>query len=190
MSHIDGYHTPRRNLSRACRWNAEAIRSDWSCERIDADAATKRMDEVSDGIIDLSGSGTIVSWERLDRLGVGDQDIERFLSKQLDALDLYLGLHFHRFLSTKRLSIVLSVQHIQNGPGLPHEVIPYDPFSYRKSGDRGYPKTFETAVADLGLLRLVAHVWPPYALEPQFPAGPARHKRIFQGFLFLSAMTV
>jgi hypothetical protein len=167
----------------ACRWRAEAIKSDWSCERIDSDEAAERLDELAEGSIDVSRSGTLVSWERLDRLAVGEPDLDRFLSKQLDALDLHFGLHFHRFLSSKRLSIVLAARHVANGLGLPRLVAPYDPFLYRRSGDHSYPKTFVATLPELGELTMEAHIWPPDALDQQFKLG-RKVPTYFQGFYF------
>ena len=167
----------------ACRWTSEAMTSDWTCEHVDADIAGVRMDEVAGDSIDVSGSGTLISWERLDRLGANEADLERFLSKQLDLLDLHLGLHFHRFLSDKRLSISVSAHHLEHGPGIPRRVGAFDPFAYRKSGDRAYPKTFTANISNLGPIDLKAHIWPPDAVEPQFGLG-RRCPRHFGGFYF------
>jgi Histidine kinase-, DNA gyrase B-, and HSP90-like ATPase len=167
----------------ACRWNSEAMKSDWTCEHIDPVSAGARMNEVASDNVDVSQRGTLVSWERLDRLGVKEADIERFLSKQLDSLELHFGLYFHRFLSDKRLSILVSAYHVEHGPGLPRQVSACDPFAYRKSGERAYPKTFVTSLSDVGAIELIAHIWPPDAVEPQFRLG-RKIPTPFQGLYF------
>src|SRR6185436_614246 len=72
--------------------------------------------------LDLLPHGTMVLWQKLDRLAAEDRGDGAILSERVDLIRRHLSLVFHRFLSSElghpRLSIVI------NG----NPVVPVDPF--------------------------------------------------------------
>lgn len=72
-------------------------------------------------------SGTLVVWQNLDRMMMGEVDFEKALGRKMDDVRNHLGLVYHRYLSgesgIKRLKITL------NGV----RVTPADPFLLEKS---------------------------------------------------------
>lgn len=167
----------------ACRWTVEAIKTDWSCERLDPNDVPRLLSAASSGELTMSGSGTAVIWQRLDGLGVHEEDIERFLAKLIENLDLHLGLHFHRFIEADRLELYLAARHSKYGLGIPHLVRAYNPFGYKRPGLASYPKSFRAPVKGLGTLILNAHAWPPGSVDAAFRLG-RRNPTQLQGFYF------
>ena len=156
----------------ACRWSAESIGKDWRCAVIDRAAAAAVF--ASSGVRNRTNpSGTLVIWDGLERLGVGEGDtnLEDFLSSLLSRLELHLGLAFHRFIQSKTIKIALVVKHDKRSLALPRVVRAYDPFGYPNSGDARYPKMFAADIPGLGPLYLTAHLWPPGSLDPGFLLG-------------------
>jgi hypothetical protein len=162
--------TRKAGSTSACRWARESIGKDWRCEILDSGAAAHLFS--SAGVRTRSAvSGTLVIWDRLDRLSVGEGELDEFVSGQIPALELHLGLVFHRFLRSGHLKITIAVKHEQRSLALPRLVRPLDPFGYDASGDRRYPKTFKTMLPGTGALALIAHIWPPKSVDPHFLLG-------------------
>lgn len=168
----------------AGRWSFEAIGSDWQCELLDPKGAASVFNELC-----LPGRqpacGTLVIWERLDRLAVGHHPdaLEEFLSTALPRLEAHLGLTFHRFLESGALSISILVRHERRALALPRAVRPHDPFGYTNSGAPTYPKTMRCELPGLGLLDLEVHIWPGGSAADGFLLG-SRKGVEFQGFYF------
>lgn len=166
------------------RWSAEAIGRDWRCEVLDPLDASIAFDKLC-----LRGKspscGTLVIWERLDRLVVGQHAdaLDEFLNTQLPRLEAHLGLTFHRFLESDDLSIAIIVRHEKRALALPRPVRPYNPFQYGESGVGGWPKTLKCEVPGLGMLSLTAHIWPGGSSSENFLLGGRRGIE-FQGFYF------
>lgn len=167
----------------ACRWSVESIKARWSCEVLDPVAAGSAFETAYFGK-GAPTSGTVVLWERLDRMSVagGEEGLDAFLSQLLDALGLRLGLIFHRFLGPK-FGIVLRAKHRDRAFGLPRRLRGYDPFAYPKTGRAGYPKRFSARLGDGEELTLAAHIWPPESTSPDFLLG-RRRGTPHQGFYF------
>jgi hypothetical protein len=71
--------------------------------------------------LEEQGTGTLVIWQNLDRLGIGEVSIEMALGEKLDRACDHLALVFHRFLNGeagRRLKILINGQPIE----------PVDPF--------------------------------------------------------------
>lgn len=169
---------------RACRWTVESIKHDWTVEVLDASESAPVFNEAfSEGFVPTD-SGTVIFWDRLDRLsaGSGEADLDEFLEDIVGRLQVRLGLVFHRFLGS-RLDIVLRVQHVGRRYAFPRSTKPLDPFGYYVSGDERYPRTFTTQLPDVGPLTLVAHIWPPGAVSDEFQLGQRNGTR-GQGFYF------
>ncbi|RWK48109.1 ATP-binding protein [Mesorhizobium sp.] len=168
----------------AGRWSFEAIGSDWQCELLDPAGASAVFNDLC-----LRGKapvcGTLVIWERLDRLAVGHQAdaLEEFLSTALPRLEAHLGLTFHRFLESGALSISIVVRHERRALALPRAVRPHDPFRYANSGSSGWPTTLQCDMPGLGPLSLEAHIWPGGSAADGFLLG-SRKGIEFQGFYF------
>jgi hypothetical protein len=92
----------------------------------------------------LDGNGTIVLWEKLDRLFEEEtsQKRQEIVNEKLDLLERHLSLVFHRFLAgdfVGRKKLAVSI----NG----HPVEPFDPFC-RKSGSEMLPEEIVRIGAD------------------------------------------
>lgn len=168
----------------ACRWSVEEIGKDWRCQVMDpVGAATVFSEQSIRGR--ASAAGTLVVWERLDRIGAGEEDraLDEFLSSLLASLEIHLGLVFHRFIESRSLTIDLIVRHEKRSLALPRSVPAYNPFSYRNSGSVKYPKDFQTILPGVGEIILKAHLWPYGSEEPGFLLGTKRGVQ-GQGFYF------
>ncbi|MBZ9654016.1 ATP-binding protein [Phyllobacterium lublinensis] len=175
----------RRNQSTiASRWSAEEIDVDWRCAVLDPTGAKAVFDDLC-----MKGHqpacGTLVIWERLDRLGVSaDPDaLNEFLSTALPRLNAHLGLVFHRYLQQGALAISVAVRHSQRSLALPRNVRPINPFGYQTSGAADYPKTLVCALPNVGTIELQAHIWPENVLTESFNLGGKRGAEC-QGFYF------
>ena len=103
----------------AARWDLDTVEAadDWLVEIPSAPAELPWMDELGD-------HGTLVIWEKLDRLLVGEthDTRERHLVKRLDEAATHLELVFHRFLTGERGLPRVAIS-INRRP-----LIPFDPF--------------------------------------------------------------
>jgi hypothetical protein len=164
----------------ACRWTDEGIKRQWQCEQLDPVGAGSVF-KVAYGTVRQPRRGTVVLWERLDRLSVSG-DLEEFLAELLPAVELRLGLIFHRFLADGKFTISVGTRE-DNEPGFPSKVRPHDPFGYPASGRPGYPKRLTTTVPGIGVLELKAHIWPANSVQPEFRLG-RRNGTPHQGIYF------
>jgi hypothetical protein len=168
----------------ASRWAVEEIGSDWKCAVLDPSGAKATFDELC-----MKGRqpacGTLVIWERLDRIGVGaDPDaLEEFFSTALPRLSAQLGLVFHRFLQSGALSISIAVKHTQRSLAIPRNVRPVDPFGYSSSGSANYPRTLRVSVPNVGTVEMYTHIWPEGVASDNFSVGGKRGAEA-QGFYF------
>lgn len=168
----------------AGRWSVEAIDDDWRLELLDPDGAAAMFDELC-----LRGKtppcGTLVVWERLDRLVVGRHAdaLDEFLNTALPRLEAHLGLTFHRFLESGSLAISLVVRHERRALALPRPVRPRNPFHYAESGLDGWPRTLACELPGVGPLALEAHIWPAGSTADGFLLGSKKGVE-FQGFYF------
>ncbi|WCP73539.1 ATP-binding protein [Sphingomonas hankookensis] len=168
----------------ASRWSVEAIDNDWRCDVLDPVQSGTVFDDLC-----LRGkspaSGTLVIWERLDRLVVAQHAdaLDEFLSTAMPRLEAHLGLTFHRFLESGALSIAIVVRHERRALALPRPVRPHSPFRYPNPGASGWPKTLDCELPGLGSLALETHIWPAGSAADGFLLG-SRKGVEFQGFYF------
>lgn len=73
------------------------------------------------------GTGTLVLWQNLDRLKMGEPNFEQSLSKKMVEVRHHLAMVYHRYL-TGELGIKKLSMDINNEP-----VVPFDPFLLKKS---------------------------------------------------------
>ncbi|MGQ0589132.1 MAG: ATP-binding protein [Sphingosinicella sp.] len=166
------------------QWVFETIGSDWQCNILDPKAATKAFDALC-----LKGrkpkTGTLVIWNRLERLtvGPGPDALDEYLSTAMPRLEAHLGLTFHRFLQSGALSLTIVVRHERRPLALPRPVRAHNPFAYPHSGDPAWPKKLRTRLPGVGEIELTAHIWPPGSVLDNFLLG-SRKGVEFQGFYF------
>jgi hypothetical protein len=119
--------------SHARRWTIQTIEQGWECETINhADAALQLA--APWGGINLQRHGTLVVWDDIDKLPVGNRGIRETLRSIQKRLQLHLGLCFHRFLEDERLAVDIDQQTVDEPE---HEirvaVNPLNPFQYNHS---------------------------------------------------------
>jgi hypothetical protein len=176
--------TRQGNQTLGSRWVFETMGNDWQCDILDPKAAARAFDSLC-----LKGrrppSGTLVIWDRLDRLtvGHGPDALDRYLGTALPRLEAHLGLIFHRFLQAGTLSITIVVRHERRPLALPRPVRAHDPFGYPHSGDPSWPKKLKTTIPGAGEVELTAHIWPPGSVLDGYLLGTRRGTE-FQGFFF------
>ncbi len=111
----------------ARRWDLDEVYriGSWALIQLDEDD----IEHIPQYLADLKGSdeGTLVIWEKLDRMLGGTASPEKLMNKQMDLVRDHLSLVFHRYLSgetgIKKLRLEIN--------GLPVE--PKDPFLIGKS---------------------------------------------------------
>lgn len=111
----------------ALRWDLDQIQrtGDWSLEELDDEEASKALPrKVRDRFDDGRQSGTVVLWRKLDRLeALAGKKIVDF-DQQMDEVNNYLALVFHRFLHPYPGDEVRQIRITING----YEVPEVDPF--------------------------------------------------------------
>lgn len=175
--------TRHKGHTSARRWTIESIRKGWNCERLDLSAAQKLMNARWNSL-NLREQGTLVIWDDLDHLQISKQGIESTINNYFRSLPVHLGLRFHRFLSAKKIRILLDAQNHERGEtNIAVNVTPLDPFKYPRTGKDGFPKTFKASIPGVGELKLTAHIWPPKSSEPEYKLGGGKVSAR-QGFYF------
>jgi len=172
----------KKGESSGCRWTGESIKDDWRLDLLDRKQAAVVLD-LDWAPADLSTSGTTVILDKLDSLQSALSNFEKNLEKTVVGLTVDLGLRFHRFLQSQRLRISIDVTHaLDDSSDTQFEVEPLDPFSYPKSGRKGFPVTFQLEVAG-SKVSAVAHIWPPKSKDPNYKLGSGKVAER-QGFYF------
>jgi hypothetical protein len=168
--------------SSARRWTMDGIAAGWWCERINNDAATTLLDRRW-GVLDLTSSGTVVLWENIDRLPSHRSGLRYTLGALERRLKLHLGLCFHRFIESGRISLSLDQIMIdRQGQGLQSEIPALNPFGYPQSGHSDYPKVMTADLTGIGTLEFETHIWPAHSEEPEYRLGRRASSR--QGMYF------
>jgi hypothetical protein len=173
--------TMHRGKAAGRRWTVANIEEGWRCERLHPDdaAAVLKRDW---GAVKIRKQGTVVLWDELDRFHVPMGTIEVAVKRLRGQLQQSLGVVYHRFLTPKGLAIRIDAHRFDEElAGIAQPVLPIDPFSYPKSGNKHYPKTF---LAKLGKhsVKLRAHIWTPRSKAPEYSLGGSAAAK--QGFYF------
>jgi hypothetical protein len=165
------------------RWTRASIRKDWRQEVIDPVYARKLL-AASWSNLRLRKSGTLVVWDELEGLALKGPGGDDALTRYMKSVPIGLGIRFHRFLSSKKLSIALDVLDERlNEAGPPVFAVALDPFGYASSGKKGFPVDFRVELPNLGELVLVAHIWPRKSNDPNYKLGGGKVAER-QGFYF------
>lgn len=91
--------TKQENRIEARRWDIDHVAKerDWSLLVLDADEEIADIPRIEE--LKKLRSGTLVVWQNLDRLMVGEIDFSRSMSKKMDDVRSHLSLVFHRYIS-------------------------------------------------------------------------------------------
>jgi len=135
------------------------------------------------GEFKIGKSGTIVIWEELEHLQALPDHVDAVLTRTTKELLTELGIRFHRFIESDRLSISIDEQIAFEEPSeLPVYVGPLDPFGYERSPLANYPVSLSLSV---GTTRFIAecHIWPPKSGPSNYKLGGGK-VALRQGFYF------
>ncbi len=133
--------------------------SAFECEVLDshqvADAFASPLPSLS------ARHGTIVRWDGLRHVPVGDRDAtDGFVERLRHAATTHLGLVFHRLIDRRQVVVTFDLFDEDEGcagPTLP--VASIDPFGHPLSGRSAYPKTL-TAKVQGRSIGFHCHIWP------------------------------
>ena len=174
-------HTASGGVCSGRRWTVEGISRNWMLDAMDTRDVRAAMNEDFD--VDTSRCGTLIEWSRIDRLVTSKNGVDSTITQLFNRLKVHLGLHFHRFIESKRLSIRLdSRDAVQRDADRAVQVLALNPFKYEESGADDFPKTFAIEIPEIGKVRATAHIWPPNSKSPEYKLGNRAASR--QGFYF------
>jgi hypothetical protein len=117
----------QKDYVEARRWDIDYVidAQDWSLLILESDEEISSVPRIKE-LMELA-SGTLVVWQNLDRLKVGELDFSRSMGKKMDDVREHLSLVFHRYISgepgLKRMQIRMN-----NTP-----IEPADPFLARRN---------------------------------------------------------
>jgi len=157
------------------RLTMESMDNDWTCYVLGPRQVRRFMTQ-DWGDVNVTRSGTVVLWDDL-RISNADKNINRLIRQLYKQIKGHLGLVFHRFISSGKINIAIDSRNIDTGATNPSQpVIGLDPFEYRKTGRRGYPRDFRIPISDAGQVTLTAnaHIWPPNSPLPGYKLGGGR----------------
>ena len=153
------------------RWTNANIKKGWICEVLDQGQSKAFLNALTGPVL-LKNSGTAIIWEDLQHLKTTSITIDVVISQTIRTLSIELGLHFHRFIEQEKLTIFIDAQQVgEDDSGVSKKVLALNPFSYPASGHSAYPKTFEISLQPYGILKAVAHIWPPKSKDSGYRLG-------------------
>lgn len=161
------------------RWLHGQDRAGFHCDVVPVDFAEAELGRAWP--FSTSPSGTVIRWDRVAGFPATDnpQQVATFLSRAIDHLRGHLGLMFHRILAAGRARIVIDVEDVDDGVGIPTEVGPLDPFGYPKPAP-GWPRIL---AADINgrRLEIVCHIWPRKSNAEQYrlPGGAENRQGLY-----------
>src|SRR5690606_37918266 len=125
------------------QWTLEGIERGWECQILEPGKVAKALTGRWGGV-DLGQNGTVVIWDRLDKLTVSSSGLRSILQTIQRRLQTHIGLHCHRFIEAGKLRVLLDQQRVGTREhGLQVEIEPLNPFGYERSGHTAYPKMFK-----------------------------------------------
>ncbi|AGG05895.1 ATP-binding protein [Dehalococcoides mccartyi] len=102
----------------ARRWDIDHVAKtgDWSLIILDTEEELSTIPRIEK--LRKYESGTLVVWQNLDRLKVGEMDFNRSMGKKMDAVRAHLSLVFHRYISgepgLKRMQIRMNDKFVES----------------------------------------------------------------------------
>ena len=166
------------------QWTTAQAKDGWRCGVVAQESVNHELNRSTPPEINLRKRGTIVRWDDVRDFKRAEGRVDKYLSGLTKNLVEYLGLHFHRFLSSGSLRIKVDSVNLESGEtGIPTVAQPLDPFAHQVSGDDGYPKTFQIVLPEIDSLEARAHIWPPRSKTPEYRLGTGKVSGR-QGFYF------
>lgn len=109
------------------RWDIDHVidTKDWSLLVLDSDNEIDNVPRIEE--LKRLESGTLVIWQNLDRLKVGELDFDRSMGKKMDDVRLHLSLVFHRYINGEQGLKKMQIR-MNNCP-----IEPADPFLARRN---------------------------------------------------------
>ncbi|MCE3551330.1 ATP-binding protein [Pseudonocardia sp. RS11V-5] len=162
------------------RWSRHT--RDFICDVIDSGQAEQAL--ASAGPIANSGHGTIVRWDDVREFPTSDNPavVDDYISRTTQQIRAHLGTTLHALLEQGKVTVTIDAADVTDGSaGAPQTVEAIDPFGYRRSGARGYPKTLWAEV-DHRRIALECHIWPARSEALGFRLGGAAEQ--YQGLYF------
>lgn len=164
------------------RWLPDqAARRGYYCDVISTDFLEEEF--AADWGIPVHNSGTIIRWDDVVAFPGTDDTarIEKFVNYAITTACQHLGMVFHRFLESERLTVDFDVLNVDNsfiGPPVP--VTPLSPFGYPRTGQQDYPKDLVATTAEYHLT-FRCHIWPGRSNLPQFRLSgiPTNHQGLY-----------
>lgn len=135
--------------------------------------------------IDLSGTGTIVNLDKIDKFSIATTYIGEFLDTLIRKVEFHIGLHFHRFLEKKQIEVSITTFDIDFGDYVSEvKIDPINPFPPRnKKGHKDYPKIhtykMKSQNGSLQSINIETHIWTPNSRKEEFQLD---EKQMRQGF--------
>lgn len=174
--------TRRNGAGLARQWTLEGIKRGWECHSLRDEQVSKVLGGRWGGL-ELDQGGTVVIWDRLDKLPISPAGLRATLRTLQRRLQNHIGLHFHRFLESGRLRVLIDQQRVgAREHNLQVEIEPLNPFGYECSGHPAYPRVFEVNLEGVGVFQAEGHIWPANAQSPNYSLGSNAAAR--QGIYF------
>jgi len=153
------------------RWTSDNIVAkedeEWALEKIDSEMSKKWL-ERDYGEIDISKQGTLVQLDNIQEFNIGAGQVHDTLQTIIKDLKFHIGLHFHRFIESKKFNIYVTVINIENGDSLGYDKIqPMNPMP-KKTGHTSYPKAFTYKFEDIAKLKINSYIWPKKSKDPEY----------------------
>ena len=113
--------------------------------------------------------GTTIVWNDLSTVYQGPDEAEglAFLSSTIEKIRQHLGIRYHRYLKSNRVTIKMFTIYDGDEPVPNPEIKAVDPCGYRKSGNQAYPRTL-TVGGQKGAPGVTAHIWTNKSKTDQF----------------------
>ncbi|MFY1673185.1 ATP-binding protein [Plantactinospora sp. WMMB334] len=173
LSHAAGHEPVGR------RWLISGDRDGFDCDRVPSRFATTELNRPWS--IPIDGSGTVIRWDDVHALpGFDDPDrTAEFLGRTIPHLQGHLGLMFHRLLAGNRVRLLIDVEDIDHGTGLPNPVTPLDPFAYPATVPT-WPRNLISHVDGVAVT-LRCHIWPGRSNRPEYrlPGGAEQRQGLY-----------
>ncbi len=163
-------------------WNEKNIldkKSDWSLAYLEETHCQKWFSENGEKI-NIEKSGTIVQIEDILSFNVALGNLDKTLNRVKKNIIDHIGLHFHRFLSSGKIKLFLSIVNLDDlDNSTPNMLIPpIDPMP-KNSGSPNYPMDFKLDLDSNGTIPIKAYIWPKNSRDGEYKLNGANDS---QGF--------
>ena len=113
-------------------------------------------------------SSTLVQLDNVQEFNIGAGQVNETFTTISQDLHFHLGLHFHRFIESKKIKIYITSLNIETADSLGYsEIKPLNPMP-KKTGNRFYPKKYTLDMEGIGKISLDTYVWPKNSKNPEY----------------------